>query len=99
MYTYSKVLLKVSCRLINGKVIRNSTAYHFGHNPVKPDQELSGITRLQIKQPLKMTALTTQSSRFPSHNNVNSYLNAIKASPSSPPTMCTPPSGMERPRK
>lgn len=32
-------------------------------------------------------------------NGTYSYLNAMKASPSSPPTMCTPPSGMERPRK
>lgn len=30
---------------------------------------------------------------------LQSYLKAINASPSSPPTMCTPPSGMERPAK
>lgn len=31
--------------------------------------------------------------------NMYSYLNAMNASPSSPPTMWTPPSGIERPRK
>lgn len=35
------------------------------------------------------------------HLNVisNNYLNAMNASPISPPTICTPPSGIESPRK